>query len=497
MAGAVGTAVANREEARRPALALRDEIEKAQPEFARALPAHVSPDHFVRTALTLLNRVPKLAECEPRSVVLGLLDAARLGLEISDVRGQAYLIPRWDKDAGCNKASFQLGYRGSIDLAARGGITVTATEIREFDQYDVERGTRPRLVHRPPLGHRGKVIAYYAVATMPDGRTQFEVMTVNEVEEHRDKFASQKKKDGTIWGPWVDDFDAMARKTLITKVLNYLPQAIEVRRALAIETSGYDEMSVLPSSPAARATLPAATAPALTSGSSDSADDEPPRGDGQQAPPPPPPVAQATTTKAAARPKNTEKASLEQYGEVVDTKATESAPAGGEASLSGPEMIAMLAGKHGVKTSDDRARMCSQIVGREVVSSKDLRPAEQGKVIATLNALGEDVDFEFDQPPAAPVEEPTAVSEGSAAVTPAPAGQRGVSPDLWDAPTWRKKINDAHMKVSAVMPEVRRLGLALEPSVTIASLEEIAGSGIGADLYGWLEDNAVPDGGRS
>jgi recombination protein RecT len=218
---------------------LRDSIKKQEAEFAMALPQHVDVGRFMRCALTAINVVPKLAQCTRESVLAGLMQAAQLGLEVADVRGQAYLIPRWDGRDKCMKASFQLGYRGMIDLAARGGITITVDDICANDQYDFERGTNAFLRHKPALDRRGDVIAYYAVATFADKRTPaFVVMGRGEAEEHRDKFASTKTKDGEIYGTWVEHFDAMARKTAVRKLLNYLPATVELRTAQAIDTTG-------------------------------------------------------------------------------------------------------------------------------------------------------------------------------------------------------------------------------------------------------------------
>jgi len=223
---------------------LRHAVERAAPEFSRALPEHVSPDRFIRAALTAINLVPKLAECEARSVVAGLMQAAQLGLEVADVRGQCYLIPRRDNRAGVMKASFQLGYRGMIDLAARSGITVTAEEVCEGDRLEYGLGTRRYLNHWPTLNERGDAFAYYAVATFRDRREpEFKIMGRAQIEQHRDRFASTRSGKGDIVGPWVDHFDAMARKTVIRALLNYLPVLVELSDAIhtdAIETAAIE-----------------------------------------------------------------------------------------------------------------------------------------------------------------------------------------------------------------------------------------------------------------
>jgi recombination protein RecT len=236
---------AERDVATTQGLTLREAIKAAGPGFQMALPKHVSLDRFTRTAMTALQTVKNLDQCTQMSVLAGLMQAAQLGLEVADVRGQAYLIPRKNGRTGNYEATFQLGYRGMIDLAARSGITVDAEEIHENDVYDFALGTERFLRHKPSLTERGPVIAYYAVATFADGRKpSFSVMGVAEVAEHRDKFASSRDyKTKEIQGPWVDHFDAMARKTVIRALLNYLPVSVEMRQAVhqdAIEATGND-----------------------------------------------------------------------------------------------------------------------------------------------------------------------------------------------------------------------------------------------------------------
>lgn len=233
----VTKAVEQRTIERSAAATLKDAIKASEQQFSLALPQHVDTGRFLRAALTAINVVPKLAECTQTSVLAGLMQAAQLGLEVSDVRGQAYLIPR--KVKGTMTATFQLGYRGMIDLAARGGITVDVDEICENDAYDYQRGTAPRLYHKPTLDKRGNVIAYYAVAHFSDGRPPtFVIIGRTEAEEHRDKFASDRDYETkAIKGTWVDHFDAMARKTVIRMLLNYLPATVELRQAAAIETT--------------------------------------------------------------------------------------------------------------------------------------------------------------------------------------------------------------------------------------------------------------------
>lgn len=240
---------AEKDESEVAQLTLRQAVRASESAFKMALPEHIKVDRFIRAAFTAINVVPRLGECTQDSVLAGLMQAAQLGLEVSDVRGQCFLIPRQDNRAGgVMKASFQLGYRGMIDLAARSGITVDAEELHANDQFDFSLGTNRFLHHRPTFDDRGPVLAYYATATFADKRTPaFAVMSLLEVEEHRDKFASTRdSRSKEIKGPWVDHFDAMARKTVIRALLNYLPVAVELREAMHAEAIDVESREVPP-----------------------------------------------------------------------------------------------------------------------------------------------------------------------------------------------------------------------------------------------------------
>lgn len=212
-----------------PQLTLADYIERQKGELERALPQHVNADHFIRVALNAAKDPrSKLHECSTVSVLSGLMQSAVLGLEIGDVRGQAYLIPR------AKQAVFQVGYRGYIDLAWRAGITIDTQVVRDGDRFDFELGTTPRLVHRPALDDDERdATAFYAVAFFGDGRPPiFDVKSNAQMIRHRAKFAARKADDA----PWWTDFEAMGRKTMIRLLLGRLPMSVELRNAYEADT---------------------------------------------------------------------------------------------------------------------------------------------------------------------------------------------------------------------------------------------------------------------
>jgi recombination protein RecT len=181
------------------------------------LPKHMNKERLARISLNVIRTNPKLLECNIESLMGAVLECAKLGLE-PNMMGQAYLIPFK------NEVQFVIGYRGLIDLVRRSGqiTNIEARIVHENDEFNYEYGVSADLKHKPALTGKGKPIAYYAVATFKDGGYAFDVMSVEDIEAHRDKYSKAKN-----FGPWKDDFDAMAKKTVLRQLIKYLPISIE------------------------------------------------------------------------------------------------------------------------------------------------------------------------------------------------------------------------------------------------------------------------------
>lgn len=186
-----------------------------QSQFAKALPAVMTPERFTRIVLTALRNNPKLVACDRSSFLAAVMSSAQLGLEPNTPLGQAYLIPYG------NECQFQIGYKGLIDLAYRSGEVsiIQAQTVYEKDEFVYELGLEAKLIHKPCMkGDRGEAIAYYAIFKMKNGGENFAVMSKDDVV----KFAKKKSKAFNN-GPWQTDFDAMAKKTVLKQVLKYAP----------------------------------------------------------------------------------------------------------------------------------------------------------------------------------------------------------------------------------------------------------------------------------
>lgn len=216
-------------------------------QITEALPRHMDADAFRRSAITLVKQNPKLLECEPTSVAQSIVRGASLGLDPDPVLGQMYLVPRNVKrgDQWISEATFQIGYKGLYELAMRTGkvAKIEVSEVREHDHFEARRGTNGGLDHQPDwFGDRGAIVGWYAFVRLTDGSEQFAVMNVAQAEAHRDAYAP-KKRDGNVYGPWVDNFSEMAEKTVFIKAAKWVPKSKELTSALAID---HDPATPLP-----------------------------------------------------------------------------------------------------------------------------------------------------------------------------------------------------------------------------------------------------------
>lgn len=215
------------------------QIKKMETAFQLAMPRGTEAKQLIRDALTCLQTNPKLAQCEQKSLLGALMTCAQLGLRPGvGALGHAYLIPFWDSKARGFKAQLVIGYQGYVDLAHRSGriASIHARTVYSNDEFHMEYGAaEDKWVHRPRLdGPRGEPVLFYAVGRTVDGGYSItEPMTVADMEAYRDKHATSRTKEGKVFGPWVDHFEAMARKTMVRKLMKLMPKSTEITRAIA------------------------------------------------------------------------------------------------------------------------------------------------------------------------------------------------------------------------------------------------------------------------
>ncbi len=221
-----------------------------QAQIAEILPKHVRVERIMKSALVAINRQPKLLECTQQSVMKSIMEASELGLDPSGgTLGQGYLVPFNNKVKDGNgreqwllQATFIPGYRGLCDLARRGGEVrrIESHVVYRGDEFDYEMGTNSKLKHiRRDENELDKDISHgYAIAWLSQEDYQFEVMTRKQIDKIRERSKSKNN------GPWVTDFAEMCRKTLIRRLIKYLPISSE-RLARAVELSDDNEFGTV------------------------------------------------------------------------------------------------------------------------------------------------------------------------------------------------------------------------------------------------------------
>ena len=213
---------------------MRGTLVKMQPEFAAALPPQIPVEKFIRTTLTAVQMNPDLLQADRRSLLGACMKAAQDGL-LLDGREAAPVI--FNTKEG-KKVQYMPMVGGILKKIRNSGelASISAQVVYDKDNFQYELGDNESITHKPFLGEdRGKQIAVYAVAKTKDGAIYREVMSVADVEKVR--AASRAGK----FGPWVDWWDEMAKKTVIRRMAKRLPSSADLDSVLQAdnEASGF------------------------------------------------------------------------------------------------------------------------------------------------------------------------------------------------------------------------------------------------------------------
>ena len=179
----------------------------------------IKPEHFLRVAITAMNKNPKLLECTKESVFRCILDSAAFGVELNG--RDAHLIPYG------REATLIIDYKGYVRLVMNTGLVsnIHADVVCENDDFEYNLGEVKRHVidFKKP---RGAVYAVYCIVTMKDGTKKADVMSDEEVEVIR-----KRSRSGNS-GPWITDRNEMRKKTVFRRLQKWLPLSPEVQEKL-------------------------------------------------------------------------------------------------------------------------------------------------------------------------------------------------------------------------------------------------------------------------
>lgn len=194
---------------------------------------------FLTSVLALANSDEKIAECDPMTTYNACLTAATLDLPVNQNLGFAYIVPYRNK--GKMEAQFQMGWRGFVQLAMKSGQfqDLGPRAVHEGELIGVDEFTgAPKFNFQ--LEKKGKIIGYMAYMVMLNGFRKAEFMSVEEIEKHAKRYSQKYRKYGD--GQWKDNFDAMAKKTVLKLLLSrYAPLSIEMQKAIEQDQKVGDE----------------------------------------------------------------------------------------------------------------------------------------------------------------------------------------------------------------------------------------------------------------
>lgn len=209
--------------------------------FAQVAPKHFSVDRLVKLAQASLSRTPKLAQCTPESVLVQLMRCAELGLEPNSPLGGIHLVPFDNRKTNRTECQGIIDYRALVALARRSDqISAIAARVvyanDQFDPYEDEKGIH--FTFKQAAGDRGEMREVFAYATLKSGEVQFERMSKADIDRIRGRSRASSS------GPWVTDFDEMAKKTVLRRLCKLLPLTTEAAAVLAEEEASEAEVAV-------------------------------------------------------------------------------------------------------------------------------------------------------------------------------------------------------------------------------------------------------------
>ena len=186
---------------------------------------------FVADISTAVATNHTLQRCDAGTILSAGLVAYTLKLPLAPTLGYAYIIPYGDK------ASFQVGYKGLIQLAIRSGIIadIDVDDIREGEYLgrDGETG-KPKFqfIEDEDIREKAKVVGYRAFFETTNGFRKVVYWSVEKIQKHAKRYSKTYGSNSST-NPWRDLFDVMAKKTVLKQLLSkWAMLSVELQEAL-------------------------------------------------------------------------------------------------------------------------------------------------------------------------------------------------------------------------------------------------------------------------
>ena len=180
---------------------------------------------FLSSIVSLVNADKNLQRAfyeSPMTVIQSALKAATFDLPVEPSLDYAYIVPFNNYKDGVKRmeASFIIGYKGMVQLCLRTGAYARvpdAVDVREGELVSYDRLTGDaefRWIEDEDQREALPIIGYAGYFRLKNGAEKTIYMTVKQIEGHEKK----NRKGQSMGKGWREDFDAMARKTVIRRL---------------------------------------------------------------------------------------------------------------------------------------------------------------------------------------------------------------------------------------------------------------------------------------
>lgn len=186
---------------------------------------------FTAALTSAVANQPALQECEATTILSSALLGESLNLSPSPQLGQYYIVPykdRRDKNNVRIVGTFQLGYKGYVQLALRSG------NYKKLNVLEVKEG---ELISWNPLTEEIKInliedevdrelrptVGYYVSFEYLNGFSKAMYWTKDKMVSHAKKYSkayASDTKNGTSYSFWTSNFDEMAKKTMLRQIIS-------------------------------------------------------------------------------------------------------------------------------------------------------------------------------------------------------------------------------------------------------------------------------------
>ncbi len=167
----------------------------------------------------------EVARKNPQSVINAVTNVGAIGISLNPAKKQAYLVPR--KGAIC----LDISYMGLVDLATdTGSIKWAQADIVRSDDVFILNGIdkAPRHEFNPFAIDRGAIVGAYVTAKTADGDYLTDCMSIEELNNIRNRSESAKKG----YGPWITDATEMMKKTVVKRAYKLWPKSERLSQAI-------------------------------------------------------------------------------------------------------------------------------------------------------------------------------------------------------------------------------------------------------------------------